>query len=272
MGIGSVTADFIGIGTLVNASTVLIGGTLGLLLGHRFPERTQRVVTDGLGLVTLVIAGTTAAAVTSVALEDAVGAPLLVVLAAVLLGGIAGSLLRLEDRLEQLGDWLHGLTGARLDAGPDVAPDADPDADPDLGERARFIDGFVTSSLVFCVGPLTVLGSISEGLGEGPDQLLLKAGLDGFAAIAFTAAFGWGVLASVVTILLVQGGLTGLGAVLGDFLPTAHVDALTATGGVLLFAVALRLLQLRVMPLRVADLLPALVFAPVVVQLVVVLR
>lgn len=261
MGIGSVTPDFIGIGTLVNASTVLIGGTLGLLLGHRFPERTQRVVTDGLGLVTLVIAGTTAAAVTSVALEDAVGAPLLVVLAAVLLGGIAGSLLRLEDRLEQLGDWLHGLTGAR----PDDAPDAD------LGERARFIDGFVTSSLVFCVGPLTVLGSISEGLGEGPDQLLLKAGLDGFAAIAFTAAFGWGVLASVVTILLVQGGLTGLGAVLGDFLPTAHVDALTATGGVLLFAVALRLLQLRVMPLRVADLLPALVFAPVVVQLVVVL-
>lgn len=258
MAIASVPPDFIGIGTLVNGGTVLVGGTLGLLLGHRFPERTQRVVTDGLGLVTLVIAGTTAAAVTSVALEDAVGAPLLVVLAAVLLGGIIGSLLRLEDRLEQLGDWLHGLTGPR------------PDAEADLGERARFIDGFVTSSLVFCVGPLTVLGSITEGLGEGPDQLLLKAGLDGFAAIAFAAAFGWGVLASVVTILLVQGGLTGLGAVLGDFLPAAHIDALTATGGVLLFAVALRLLQLRVMPLRVADLLPALVFAPLVVQLVVV--
>lgn len=262
MAIGSVTPDFIGIGTLVNAGTVLVGGTLGLLLGHRFPERTQRVVTDGLGLVTLVIAGTTAAAVGSVAFTDAVGAPLLVVLAAVLLGGIVGSLLRLEDRIEQLGDWLHGLTGARAEGGPD----------PDTGDRARFIDGFVTSSLVFCVGPLTVLGSITEGLGEGPDQLLLKAGLDGFAAVAFAAAFGWGVLASVVTILLVQGALTGLGAVLGDFLPTAHVDALTATGGVLLLAVALRLLQLRTMPLRVADLLPALVFAPVVVQVVVVLR
>ncbi len=263
MAIGSVTPDFIGIGTLVNAGTVLVGGTLGLLMGHRFPERTQRVVTDGLGLVTLVIAGTTAAAVTSVALEDAVGASLLVVLAAVLLGGIVGSLLRLEDRLEQLGDWLHGLTRAR------------PEADADPGERGRFIDGFVTSSLVFCVGPLTVLGSITEGLGEGPDQLLLKAGLDGFAAIAFAAAFGWGVLASVVTILLVQGGLTALGAVLGDFLPAAHVDALTATGGVLLFAVALRLLQLRpaaLGQLRVADLLPALVAAPLVTQLVVVLR
>lgn len=262
MAIGSVTPDFIGIGTLVNAGTVLVGATLGLLLGHRFPERTQRVVTDGLGLVTLVIAGTTAAAVGSAAFTDAVGAPLLVVLAAVLLGGIVGSLLRLEDRIEQLGDWLHGLTGAQAEAGPD----------PDTGDRARFIDGFVTSSLVFCVGPLTVLGSITEGLGEGPDQLLLKAGLDGFAAVAFAAAFGWGVLASVVTILLVQGALTALGAVLGDFLPTAHVDALTATGGVLLLAVALRLLQLRTMPLRVADLLPALVFAPVVVQVVVVLR
>lgn len=249
-----VSPDFIGIGTLVNAGTVLLGGTLGLLIGSRLPERTNRVVTDGLGLVTIVIAGTTAAAVLSPGLERAVDAPLLVVLAAVLLGGIVGSLLRLEDRLEQLGDVLHGKVGSGD------------------GDQARFVDGFVTSSLVFCVGPLTILGAITEGLGEGPDQLLLKAALDGFAAIAFAAAFGWGVLASVGTILLVQGGLTALGAVLGDFLPEAHVDALTATGGVLLLAVAFRLLQLRpASPIRVADLLPALVAAPLVVQLVVVL-
>lgn len=237
-----------GIGTLVNAATVLLGGTLGLLIGRRLPERTSRVVTDGLGLVTLVIAGTTAAAVGSPALDEAVGAPLLVVLGAVLLGGITGSLLRLEDRLEGLGDRLQARFGSR---------------------QHGFVEGFVTSSLVFCVGPLTILGAISEGVGEGPDQLLLKAALDGFAAIAFAAAFGWGVLASVVTILLVQGGLTALGAVLGDFLPTAHLDALTATGGVLLIAVALRLLQLRVVPIRAADLLPALVFAPLLTAVVV---
>lgn len=246
----------IGIGTLVNAGTVLAGGTLGLLVGRRLPERTSRVVTDGLGLVTLVIAGTTAATVASPALERAVGAPLLVVLGAVLVGGIAGSALRLEDRLERIGERLEARFGTT--AGPEGAP--------------RFVEGFVTSSLVFCVGPLTILGAISEGLGEGPDQLLLKAALDGFASIAFAAAFGAGVLASVATILVVQGGLTLLGTALGDFLPTAHLDALTATGGVLLLAVAFRLLQLRVLPIRVADLLPALVAAPLVTELVVRLR
>ena len=117
---------------------------------------------------------------------------------------------------------------------------------------------------------LTILGALNDGLGNGADQLLLKSALDGFAAIAFAAAFGWGVAASVVTVLTVQGTLTVLGVVLGDVLPEAHLAAVTATGGVLLVGVAMRLLRLR--EIAVADLLPALVVAPALVSLVAALR
>jgi uncharacterized membrane protein YqgA involved in biofilm formation len=250
----------IGTGTLVNAATVLLGAGIGLGIGHRLPERTRQVVTDGLGLVTLLIAASSAVAVSDDAFVAAVGgsAPILIVLGALLTGGIIGSLLRLEDRLEGLGDRLQQLGRGKEET---EAP-------------SLFIEGFVTSSLVFCVGPLTILGSITEGIGEGPDQLLLKAALDGFAAIAFAAAFGWGVFASIPTILVVQGALTALGMALGDFLPAAHLAALTATGGLLLVAVAMRLLALRPMPARikVADLLPALVTAPLLTAVVVAFR
>ena len=122
----------------------------------------------------------------------------------------------------------------------------------------------------FCVGPLTVLGSINDGLGNGPDQLFLKAALDGFASIAFAASLGWGVAASALAVLAVQGTLTALGAVLGEFLPEAHLAALTAAGGLLLVGVAIRLLRVRSLP--VGDLLPALVVAPLLTQLVVAVR
>ncbi len=238
---------FIGFGTLVNVVTVLVGSTIGVLVGHRLPERTRTVVTDGLGLVTLLIAATSAAAIRNDALAEAVGdsAPLLIVLAALLVGGIVGSLLRLEDRLEGLGGWLQ----RRL-----TPQDGS-------GGRARFIEGFVTASIIFCTGPLTILGSITEGVGQGADQLLLKSALDGFAAIAFAASFGWGVAATALTVLTVQGSLTALAALLGDFLSDAELAALTTTGGLLLVGVALRLLALK--QVKVADLLPALVIAPV---------
>jgi uncharacterized protein len=240
-----------GIGTLVNVITVLLGSAVGVLAGHRLPERTRDVVTDALGLVTLLIAGTSAVAVGAPALTSYVGssAPMLVVLGSMVIGGVVGSLLRLEARVEGLGGWLQ----ARL-AG-----------DRGSVERHRFIEGFVVSSLVFCMGPLTILGSLNDGLGLGADQLFLKSALDGFAAIAFAASFGWGVAASALTVLVVQGGLTVVGLLLGDVLPDAHVAALTATGGLLLVGVALRLLRIREIP--VADLLPALVAAPLLTQL-----
>jgi len=238
-----------GIATLVNVAAVLAGATLGVLLGNRLPVRTRDVVTDALGLVTLLIAATSAMAVLSDDLTDAVGtaAPMLIVLGALLIGGIVGSLLRLEQRLEGLGGWLQGRLAG----------------DADSAERHRFIEGFVVSSMVFCTGPLTILGSLNDGLGNGPDQLLLKSALDGFAAIAFAASFGWGVAASAVTVIVVQGGLTLAGVALGDVLPDAQLAAVTATGGLLLVGVALRLLRIREIP--VADLLPALLVAPLLV-------
>jgi hypothetical protein len=242
---------FPGIGTVVNVATVLVGAAIGVVLGNRLPVRTRDVVTDALGLVTLLIAGTSAMAVLDGDLSRVVGdsAPMLIVLGSLLVGGITGSLLRLEQRVERLGGWLQ----ARLSG------------EAGSVERHRFIEGFVSASLLFCTGPLTILGSLNDGLGNGADQLVLKAVLDGFAAIAFAASFGWGVAASALTVVVVQGGLTLIGFLLGDVLPAAHVAALTATGGLLLVGVALRLLRLREIP--VADLLPALVVAPLLVQL-----
>ncbi len=245
-----------GIGTIVNVATVLLGATVGVLLGNRLPVRTRDLVTDALGLVTLLIAGTSAMAVLDDDLADRVGesAPMLIVLGSLLIGGIAGSLLRLEQRVESLGGWLQSrLSG---DAGS--------------VERHRFIEGFVVASLVFCTGPLTILGSLNDGLGNGADQLFLKSALDGFAAIAFAASFGWGVAASAVTVVAIQGSLTLLGLALGDVLPDAHLAAITAAGGLLLVGVALRLLRIREIP--VADLLPALLVAPLLVQVVATLR
>ncbi|WP_244927632.1 DUF554 domain-containing protein [Nocardioides sp. W7] len=240
---------FPGIGTIVNVAAVLVGALLGILLGNRLPMRTREVVTDALGLVTLLIAATNAVAVLDPALAAAVGdsAPMLIVLGALLIGGIVGSLLGIESGVVSFGGWLQ-----RRLVGPTGS-----------AERQRFIEGYVASSLLFCTGPLTILGSLNDGLGNGADQLFLKSALDGFAAIAFAASFGWGVVASVVTIVVVQGSLTLAGLALGDVLPDAHLAAVTAVGGLLLVGMALRLLRVRDVP--VADLLPALVVAPLLV-------
>ncbi len=244
-----------GAGTLLNVTTVLVGSGIGVAVRGRLPLRTREVVTDGLGLVTLLVAALNAVSVTDPAFVRAAGkGTVLVVLGAILLGGIAGSLLRLETRLAELGGWLQNRL---VPAGAATS-------------RARFVEGFVLASLVFCVGPLTILGSLSDGLGQGIDQLALKSMLDGFASVAFAATLGWGVAASAITIVVVQGSLTALGAALGGFLPNAEIAALTATGGLLLVGVALRLLAVK--PVPVADLLPALVVAPVLTVIVMHLR
>lgn len=245
-----------GTGTAVNVATVLVGAVLGRTVGDRLAQRSRELVTDALGLTTLLIAATSAVAVRDGALAAEVGpsAPLLIVLGALVLGGLVGSTLRLEQRLEELGGWLQ----RRLVR------------EGDTGDRARFVEGFVISSLVFCTGPLTILGSLEDGLGHGAEQLYLKATLDGFAAIAFAASFGWGVAASALTVLVVQGSLTVLGVLLGDLLPAAELAAVTAAGGLVLVGVGLRLLRIR--DVAVADLLPALVVAPLLVQAVSALR
>ena len=275
---------FPGFGTAVNVTTVLVGSALGLLLGHRLPLRTRETVTDALGLVTLLIGGLSALRVTSQPLAAAVGpsAPVLIVLGALLLGGIAGSLVDIEARLEDLGAWLRTHLArregrvSRADArrrnettrGSSSSDDDGVGLERDA--RAAFAEGFVTASLVFCVGPLTILGSLSEGIGLGADQLLLKSALDGFASIAFAASLGPGVMASALAVAVVQGGLTLVGVLVGDLLPAAHLDALTAAGGLLLVGVGLRLLRIKAVP--VGNLLPALLVAPLLVALVSALR
>lgn len=233
---------FIGIGTVVNVATVVVGALIGLALGNRIPERTKDTVTSVLGLFTVVLGGFSAAALTSQALADEVGgSAMIVVLASLLLGTLLGSWLRIEERLEQGAAWIRNrFRGA--------------------GNENRFVDGLVISTLVFCVGPLTILGSISDGLGRGADQLLVKATLDGFAAMAFASTLGWGVLASAAAVGVIQGTLTALGYFAGDVLTVGQVDALTAAGGVLLIGLGIRLLGLKQIP--VGDLLPALLLAP----------
>ena len=251
---------FPGVGTVVNMGTVLVGTVIGVLVGHRLRQRTRDVVTDALGLVTLLIAASSATSVADRRWAADVGssAPMLIVLASLVLGGITGSVLGIEERLEGFGAWLQTTLQRRSRTAGTA------------GDRQRFIEGFVTSSLVFCVGPLTILGAINDGLGKGADQLFLKAALDGFASIAFAASLGWGVAASIVSLAVVQGSLTVLGAVLGDVLSDAQVASLTATGGLLLVGVALRLLRIKQLP--VGDLLPGLVFAPLLTLLVAAVR
>jgi uncharacterized membrane protein YqgA involved in biofilm formation len=246
---------FPGFGTAVNVVTVVLGAGLGLLLGHRLPVRTRETVTDALGLVTLLIGALSAGAVTSERLAAEVGssAPVLIVLGSLLLGGIAGSLIDIEGRLDRFGGWLRDRLSRSGDGN-------------DAEGRRRFIEGFVTASLVFCVGPLTILGALSDGLGLGADQLLLKATLDGFASIAFAASLGVGVLASALAVAVIQGLLTVVGLLIGDFLPGAHLDAVTACGGLLLLGVGLRLLAIK--PVPVGNLLPALLVAPLLVAAV----
>ncbi len=240
-----ISLEVVGLGTVVNVATVLIGGGAGLLLGDRLSDRTRATVTDMLGLATLVIAGLSMIPLTEQPLRSAVpgNAAFPVILLALLLGGLLGSALRLEDRMTSLGSWLRTRFGA--------------------SGQTRFVDGFVTASLVFCVGPLAILGSLEDGLGRGTRQLLVKSVMDGFAAIAFASAFGVGVLASALVVLVYQGAWTAMGAIAGQFLPPAEIDAITVAGGVVLLGLGVRLLGLK--DIRVADLLPALVIAPAVV-------
>lgn len=230
-------------GTLLNAVAVAIGATLGLVAASRISTRLQESLTTGLGLFTILIA-------TSMGLRvftDPTARPedSLAVLGGLLIGVAIGEWLRLHDRLEALGGWFQ-----RRLAG---------------GERpSRIAEAFVTTSIVFCVGPLTIIGSLNNGLTGDITLLATKSLLDGVASVAFAAALGAGVYLSILTILLVQGGFA-LGAFLlaGVFDPVT-VLVVTAVAGVTLFGVALRLLDLK--EVRLANFLPGLVVAPILVR------
>lgn len=236
-------------GTLINIVAILLGALIGVLMGNRLPEKMSRTLTDAMGLVVLVIGALNLAALSDSDFIAAVtsAGTLLIVLGALLVGGITGSLLKIEQRLEGFGGWLQSKTSKR-------------------GDRATFIEGFVNSSLLFTIGPMAVLGALQDGLGEGFDILALKSTLDGFTAIAFAAALGWGVAFSAIPVGIWQGLLTVVAMFAGALMPAAVVASITATGGILLLGTGLRLLQIRMV--SVADLLPALLAAPLLTLLV----
>ncbi len=233
-------------GTLLNIVTVALGSLLGLLVGSRLPARIQESVVTGLGLVTLVVG-----------IGNALpSGNIIIPLLSIASGVMIGELLRIDDALQAFGAWLQRRFGGG------EAGDADSSGQH---ARERFITGFVTASLVFCIGPLTFLGSIQDGMGlaVGYQQLAIKSVLDGFASMAFAASFGVGVLFSIVTIFTLQGGLALLGSFAGQFMTEPMIVEMTATGGLLLIGLSLVLLGIK-RP-RMANFLPALVIAPLIV-------
>ena len=245
-------------GTLLNVGTVLVGSGLGLVLGGRLPERMRRTVLDTLGLFTVVLGVAQALEAFGDVLGDRLGrAAVPVIIGSLLVGAVVGELLDLDARLEQLGGWLRSRTG--VERGSAAGGEASAAA------RARFVEGFVVASLVFCVGPLTVLGAIRDGLVGDIELLAVKSVLDGFAALAFASALGVGVAFSALTVLGVQGAIALSATAVSAVLTEPVVAAMTATGGVLIVGIGLRLLDLR--QVRVANVLPAIVVAPAVVAL-----
>jgi uncharacterized protein len=230
-------------GTLLNVVTVLLGTGIGLLLGSRLPPRIHEGLTTGLGFFTLLLGVSMGTRI----LTDPGALPGddVAVLLAVLLGVAVGELLRLHDGLESIGAWFQRRLASE--------------------ERpSRIAEGFVTASLVFCVGPLTILGSLANGLTGDIQLLAIKSVLDGVAAVAFAATLGPGVALSAITVLVVQGGLAGFAFLLRDVMDAPTILAITAAGGIIMLGVALRMLELRMV--RVASFLPALVLAPVFVR------
>lgn len=241
----------IGIGTAINVGAILVGTLLGRLIGGRFSAAHREGVTDILGLMTLVIGGFAVVSAGSAELAAVVYSGVLVVLFALLIGGLLGTTMRLEDRLESWSDRVRHRMHVREDGG-------------------RFAEGLVTASLVFCVGPLAIMGPVTEGLGSGIEQLLVKSLLDGFAAIVFTASFGMGVAVSAVVVAVYQGVWTLVGYFAGDVMSQAAIAALTGTGGVLLLGLGFRLAGIKAF--KVGNMLPALAIAPLLVWLVSLLR
>ncbi|NNF69212.1 MAG: DUF554 domain-containing protein [Acidimicrobiia bacterium] len=240
------------VGTLTNVVTVIVGTAIGALAGRKIPGRFTETIMGALGLI-----------VAALAVRETLSSDeFTILLVAVLVGALIGELLRIEQGLTKLGEVVQRrLVGA---AAP-IDVELPEGFDPATGSRKhRFAEGFVVASLVYLIGPLTILGSIKDGLGD-PNDLFVKAGLDGFASIAFAAVYGWGVALSAGLILVIQGGIALFANALEGVLSDAMVDALEAAGGILLIGIALRLLDLK--KIRVANMLPALIIAPLLVAI-----
>jgi uncharacterized protein len=224
------------IGTLINTATILIGGTLGLFFGKRLPEKLRKTVVAGLGLFTFAYG-----IYNFLQTKNS-----LIVLGSILIGMLLGEWWKIEDGLQKLGAFFE----SKFNRG--------------RGDANLFIRGFLTASLVFCVGPMAILGSIQDGLSGDYRTLAIKAILDGFAALAFASTLGIGVLFSSVMIFIYQGSISLLASQLNTLITTPMMVEMTATGGIILLGIAISSL-LEIKPIRMGSFLPALALAPLIV-------
>jgi uncharacterized membrane protein YqgA involved in biofilm formation len=226
----------VGLGTLINTATVLIGGMVGIAMGDKIPDRVRVIVVQVIGMVTI-----------GLGLSDLLKTHNMVFpLLGMVFGAVIGELLRIEDRLEGIGEVIRKRFAKRQDPG-------------------RFISGFVTATLLFCIGPLTILGAIQDASGETPQLYIIKGTLDGFMSVIFGAIHGVGVLFSAVSVFVVQGTLTLFGTQLDSLLNDRMRIELFATGGLAVMAIGLNLLDIK--KIRLGSLLPGLILTPVLVQL-----
>jgi len=213
------------IGTLVNVIAILIGGSLGLLFRARIPDRMFKIVFQAIGIFTLYLG-------VNMALK---ANELLLMVFSLVVGSLIGEFLRLEDRVENLSELLKRKIGSKDD---------------------KFSTGFVTSFMLFCLGAMTILGSMEEGMGKEPTLLLTKSMMDGFSAVALAAVMGVGVLFSVIPLLIYQGGLTLLAALFGGVIPEAIITEMAGVGGVLIIGLGISILEIK--KIKVLNMLPAL--------------
>ncbi|MHB1090381.1 MAG: DUF554 domain-containing protein [Ilumatobacteraceae bacterium] len=225
-----------GLGTLINTATVLAGGGIGLLIGDRITERVRTTVVQAIGLVVLALG-----------LRDAMSTQNMVFpLVGMVLGAIIGELLNVEGWLEAVGQKLRNRF-----------------ARP--GTEHRFVEGFVTATLLFCIGPLTILGAIEDASGRTPQLYIIKGTLDGFMTVIFTAVYGIGAIFAAVSVFVVQGTLTLFGTGIDSLLTDRMRIELFAAGGVAVMAIGINLLEIK--KIRLGSLLPGLIITPLLVWL-----
>ncbi len=224
-------------GTIINAFAILLGSTIGYMLQARFPEKLKEHMLQGIGLVTVLIG-------IQMGLKSE---QILYPLGGILLGGMVGYALKLEDRLEQFGIFLSDRFSVEEN-------------------NSTFVQGFVTSSLIFCVGPMTILGAINDGLSGDYQLLAVKSVLDGFTSMALAASLGAGVFFSIITILVIQGGFTLSAIWMSSFFSPNVIAETTAAGGILIIGLGLVILNIK--KLHVANFLPAIFIVPVLVKII----
>jgi hypothetical protein len=232
-----------GLGTVINAVLVLAGSGVGYFIGHRINDNVRVTVVQTIGLVTIALG-----------VSDAIGTHNMVFpLVGMVVGAVIGELLCIEDRLEALGRILQRRFAKSTDDSVDAKSDK------------SFVTGFVTATLLFCVGPLTILGAIQDATGETPQLYIIKGSLDGFVAIIFTATYGLGVAFSALSVFVVQGTLTLLGSFLDSALDERMRTELFAAGGLAVIAIGINLLEIK--RIRLGSLLPGLLVTPVLVAI-----